>query len=88
MNRRRLSSAADSCSVSRSDRCCSSSVVRQNSTTPTQAASTATPWMSDQVQGRCCAAGWLNIRSGTRLDPIPWLSTVNTMFSRNGTQSW
>ena len=42
---------------------------------------------SDHSHGCCWAEVWLNIRSGTKLEPIPWLSTVNTMSSRNGTQS-
>ena len=87
MNRRRLISASASCVVSVSERFCSSSVFFQNSTTPMQAASTAAPWISDHCHGCCCAEAWLNIRSGTKLEPIPWLSTVNTMSSRNGTQS-
>ena len=56
-------------------------------TTPQQAASTATPWMADHTHGLVCPAGWLKIRSVRSAEPKPWLSTVNTTFHRNGTQS-
>jgi hypothetical protein len=88
VNLRRVISVSASCLVSRSDFCCSVSVFCQNTTTPTQAASTATPWMADQVQGLVCPAGWLKIRLDCHTEPIPWLATVKAMFHRNGTQSW
>ena len=88
VNRRRLISASASRRVRSSFWFCSSSVTRQNSITPTHASSTATPWMIDQVHGCCCAAGWLNISVRSHIEPTPWLTTVSTTLSRNGTQSW
>jgi hypothetical protein len=67
---------------------CSSSVIRQKITMPTQARSTATPWMNDQTHGCCCAAGWLKICPPSQMVPMPWLRVVNPTFQRNGTQSW
>ena len=55
---------------------------------PTQAASTATPWTTAQVHGRCCAAGWLNMAAEAMALPSPCDSTVNATFQTNGTQSW
>ena len=88
VNSRRASSASLSCLVRASAFCCSSSLVRQKITMPTQANSTATPWMPDQTQGWAWALGWLKIRLLCQSEPRPWLSTVNAMFQRNGTQSW
>ena len=88
VNFRRPISASASLWVSSSFWFCSSSVTRQNSITPTQASSTATPWMSDQSHGSACAAGWLNISVRSHIEPTPWVTTVNSTFSRNGTQSW
>ena len=56
--------------------------------TPTLAASTARPWMTAQVQGRCWPARCENRSFGRNREPMPWLSTVKPMFQTNGTQSW
>ena len=86
MNRRRLLSASSP--RSESDRSCSLSVVRQKTITPTHAASTATPWISDQVHGCACPDACWKIRPGKAQEPTPWLRIVKTTFTRNGTQSW
>ena len=90
VNCRRLisASAVSSLRPSVSFSVCSSSVTRQKITTPTQAKSTATPWMNDHSQGCCWAAGWLKIWPPSQIVPTPWLSTVKATFQRNGTQSW
>ena len=63
-------------------------MTRQNNIIPMQAKSTAMPWINDHPHGLACASVWLKIRSRCHADPIPWLITVNTMFRRNGAQSW
>ncbi len=90
VNRRRpiSASAVISWRPSSSFSVCSSSVIRQKITMPTQAKSTATPWMADHSHGFACPAAWLKIRFRARAVPTPWLSTVNATFHRNGTQSW
>ncbi len=55
---------------------------------PTQAARTATPWMTAQCHGRSWAARWLYMTSDAMPLPSPWESTVNSTFQTNGTQSW
>ena len=67
---------------------CSSSVFRQKMMTPTQPARTATPWISDQVHGRCWPATWSKMRPGMSQEPTPWLRIVKSTFQTNGTQSW
>ena len=57
MNCRRPISASDSWRVSRSFSSCDSSVTRQNNIIPTQANSTATPWISDHSHGLACPDG-------------------------------
>ncbi|OLT02946.1 hypothetical protein BJF90_27840 [Pseudonocardia sp. CNS-004] len=67
---------------------CSSSVIRQKITMPTQAKSTAMPWMNDHSHGFACPAAWEKIRLPSQIVPMPWLRKVNPTFQRNGTQSW
>jgi hypothetical protein len=62
-------------------------VIRQNKAIPTQANSTAMPWINDHSHGFPWAAGWLKISVCCHTDPTPWLITVKTTLSRNGTQS-
>ncbi len=88
MNCRRPISASASCRASAFFSRCDSSVTRQNSTIPTQANSTATPWISDHSQGFCWPAGVVEDQVFCQAEPTPWLTTVNRMLNRNGTQSW
>ena len=57
VNRRRLSSAADSCSVSRSERACSSSVVRQKMNHPDAGRQHRDAVDQRPLPGPVCAAG-------------------------------
>ena len=67
---------------------CTSSVTCQNSTIPVQAASTATPWISDHSHGLAWADMWLKIRSRCQVEPTTWLIVVKRIMNRNGIQSW